>query len=109
MCQEKVEKGERETVSSERTTGWLERRARYTRYEERESMQAYSEGPLPAESPRELAKVPSLERMPFLSFSLLSADFPQEKKQLPFASAGGPQGIRQVLSSQSPGKQAAKA
>lgn len=51
MCQEKVEKGERETVSSERTTGWLERRARYTRYEERESMQAYSEGPLPPESP----------------------------------------------------------
>lgn len=40
--------------------------------------------------------------------SLLSADFPQEKKQLFFSGAGGPQGRRQVLCSQRLEKQVGK-
>ena len=68
MCQGKFEKGERETECSERATGWLKRRAQNRRLAGRESVQAYSEGLLSPKSPWELAKVPSLESMPFWAF-----------------------------------------
>lgn len=65
---------------------------------------SYSEGPLPPKSPWELPEMPS-ESVPFLSHSLLSVDFPQEKKQLLLSGAGGFQSREQVLCCQRLGSQ----